>query len=1141
LFNRLFTRVCLLPAIALGCALASVAQQTAGGDPAASSGDEAALRSLVLRYYDSYARKDLEGIAAVWSRESSIFASRRELLRRNFASENYAFTEPSISKIRIEGTIATARVVVERTATGIRADSNAVRKTTVRADLTFVNDQRAWSLWDEAPAVNGLVNRLASARTDADRQLLLAEEADLVDRQLLFLLTSQSDRAYTTNSHARALQLLLAARPVAELIGDRKELINIWLNTGIIYFVQKRFQQALDAYQQGLAIAGETGRRSEAARLSTSLGLVHSAIGNHRLALEFFQRGLVIHEELDERGDTAAAHENIGDLHHEQGDYPKAVESYQKSIKWFEAAGARSAVAHRLLKIAKTEYEQGNDERAIDLYTEAENRFVAANDRRSIGYVLHNIANIHYSAGDYARAMSYYARSLQAEDSAGTRPGVAAALQGIGLIHSLNGHYDLALDAYRRNLGIAQSLNNKADVASAWQKAGGAHFGLNQMDQALEAYKQALSLREELTDAQETANALIDLGVTYAAQSEYERALEAYHRSKALYESAGNHAGVAAALLNESLIAFAQKGYAKALELADEAARLAKLADDSDLFWQARYRAGKAHYRSGRLDLARQAFVESIAAVETLRPMQNRGQQPRFYESKLAPYLAMVDVAISEGKGNEAFDFGERAKSRVLLGVLQSGKVWIKKSMSAREREQERKFLKEIATLTAQFHRQQERVKPNAARIAELRAALQKTRDDYAAFRNRLFAQRPQLKVLRGEGKTLNSAQAASLLVDSKTALLEFVETDESVYLFAFGKPLKTAEPAKRARPVSPLRIYILATDRADLYARLLKFQQAIAERDDGIRQHSRELYDLLLRPAQSHLAAYKHLVIAPDAVSWNLPFQALMAEDGRYLIESHAVSYVSSLTALRAISTLRFNPRDRANPGTASPVLAVFSNPEPNPAANDRIDALLSSRQNTQFLEPESYAAALGKLYGERQAVVYTGAGAREDRIKSDAGKFKLLHLSIRTVLNETAPLFSFSATSPNANAQSAPTEDGLLEVREILDLNLSADLVVLPASELAMPRAGAIRSMTGLGWTWFIAGCPASLAGQWRADAQAAAELMVEFHRGIKEALPRPAIAESWQSAVRKLLDRPEYRHPYFWSGFTLLGDTR
>ena len=160
---------------------------------------------------------------------------------------------------------------------------------------------------------------------------------------------------------------------------------------------------------------------------------------------------------------------------------------------------------------------------------------------------------------------------------------------------------------------------------------------------------------------------------------------------------------------------------------------------------------------------------------------------------------------------------------------------------------------------------------------------------------------------------------------------------------------------------------------------------------------------------------------------------------------------------------------------------------------------------------------------------------------MKAEAGKYDMLHLDVRGVLNETAPLFSFAALSSSADTK----EDGAFEVKEIFDLDLKSDLAMITGAELAWPKAGAMRSMTGLTWAWFVAGCPATVVSRWRTDESF--DLALEFHRRIKSAFAsgapgrRESKARIWQAAVRQSLSREERRHPYFWAGFSILGDAR
>src|SRR5262249_41829051 len=239
----------LLTVVSVICVcLSTFAQQLAPSG--ALSPDEAPLRALVVKYFDAYAKKDLDALTPLWSKDSPIIASRREMLQRMFAFEDYKFSAPEISRLKLEGGNASARVVVERDATNVRATTISIRKSTVRVDLSFVRENGEWKLWNETPAVAGLTNALATARTDAEREALLANDQELVNRELLFLLNSQSDRAYAQADYSRALILLISQRLVAEKLGDQKEVSQAWMNTGIIHFVQKRYPQALDAYRK---------------------------------------------------------------------------------------------------------------------------------------------------------------------------------------------------------------------------------------------------------------------------------------------------------------------------------------------------------------------------------------------------------------------------------------------------------------------------------------------------------------------------------------------------------------------------------------------------------------------------------------------------------------------------------------------------------------------------------------------------------------------------------------------------------------------------------------------------------------------------------------------------------------------------
>src|SRR5262245_37501517 len=96
------------------CLSASAQQLAPGGAP---SPDEVALRTLIVKYFDAYAKKDLDAIMALWSKDAPGGDARRLRLNGRFADEDYQFSEPVISRIRIEGAQASARALIERRVT----------------------------------------------------------------------------------------------------------------------------------------------------------------------------------------------------------------------------------------------------------------------------------------------------------------------------------------------------------------------------------------------------------------------------------------------------------------------------------------------------------------------------------------------------------------------------------------------------------------------------------------------------------------------------------------------------------------------------------------------------------------------------------------------------------------------------------------------------------------------------------------------------------------------------------------------------------------------------------------------------------------------------------------------------------------
>src|SRR5438093_10181971 len=142
---------------------------------------------------------------------------------------------------------------------------------------------------------------------------------------------------------------------------------------------------------------------------------------------------------------------------------------------------------------------------------------------------------------------------------------------------------------------------------------------------------------------------------------------------------------------------------------------------------------------------------------------------------------------------------------------------------------------------------------------------------------------------------------------------------------------------------------------------------------------------------------------------------------NNRFLIEEAVLSYAPSLTVLREMTKRR--QQQPAN-ATSATLLALG-----NPAIGtvERAALALRDKKLTPLPEAEQEARALGQLYGAPPSKVYTGAQAREDRVKAEAGQASILHFATHGILNNAAPMYSHLVL-----AQGDTNEDGLLEAWE-------------------------------------------------------------------------------------------------------------
>jgi CHAT domain-containing protein len=157
------------------------------------------------------------------------------------------------------------------------------------------------------------------------------------------------------------------------------------------------------------------------------------------------------------------------------------------------------------------------------------------------------------------------------------------------------------------------------------------------------------------------------------------------------------------------------------------------------------------------------------------------------------------------------------------------------------------------------------------------------------------------------------------------------------------------------------------------------------------------------------------------------------------------------------------------------------------------------------------------------------SGAEASRDLASSEAiANYRVLHFATHATIDDAHPELS-----------SIVLAGGDLEMTDIYNLRIGADLVVLSACDTAAGREVRGEGLISLVRGFMYAGAPRVVATLWRARDEAAAALMREFYRAmlIRHVAPVAALREA-QLALRR---GGRFSAPAFWAGFVVQGDWR
>lgn len=298
----------------------------------------------------------------------------------------------------------------------------------------------------------------------------------------------------------------------------------------------------------------------------------------------------------------------------------------------------------------------------------------------------------------------------------------------------------------------------------------------------------------------------------------------------------------------------------------------------------------------------------------------------------------------------------------------------------------------------------------------------------------------------------------------------------------------------------------------------------------------ARELYQVLVEPWAEAMRGIQRVAIAPDGPLDNLPFAALIATDGQFLVEKLALSRVTSLLLQQRLAKVRAD----AGQGALVVDLQHFGDRTWLPAS---YAAVLGPEVLGQWLSAYRLADLPNvQREGDRVAELLgpavdrlSGDSAREQAVLKAARGKRFVHFATHGLVDLYDPLLSVLVL---ASSKKGERSDGFLEASEILDSDSfrGAELVTLSACESGLGLVQGSEGVLGMTWAFLASGSRAVFCSLWSVDDAATADCMEHFYRAVTEHQHK---ADALRAAQLALLREGPTAHPAYWAPFQIIGD--
>ncbi len=980
---------------------------------------------------------------------------------------------------------------------------------------------------------------------------VLALQQDMLDAYLL-----KSSVYWSKGRYDLCLEAGKTGLAKAKALNDKQFECIFATNIGIAYYYSGQLKEAAVYSKKASKLSKKYGHKLQEIRNTAILGVISRETGDYDKSIQYYEKALKGARQIKERSLEGQYYQSIGTNYQYLGKFSTALDYNNKSFQIAHETGNKYNQILALLNLGLIHWDLGQYDKALKTYNQMLDLSLETHNKWAEGRSCCGIALIHFCYGNYAKALDFNEKSLEIASAINDTEGESLNLGNIAIIYHEMGNDAKALEYYSRALEVSEKTGNKNEIARHLGNIGCTYQTLQNYPAALDYYQQSLRLNKEIGDPKEIATAYGNLGNLMTAMKDYQKAREYLSQSLKTGKEIGLQGVVANQLINSGFLEYTLEHYQSAFEFFTEALKYSTSSGDPAVYWKTYTGLAMVLEKQNRQAKALEYYSLAIDKIEEVqRKLPVEEYKSGFFDANVNVYERVIDLLVTmheqypqKGYDKLAFHFAERAKARAFLENMVASKADVQNGINPELKQKENEALRKISVNQKQLLNNSNLTKKDRKK---LESELNEYEHTFEGLLREIKAENTKYTHLLFP-ESYNAERIQHEILNDGEAILEFSLGSNRSFLWLISKDnfkLYTL-PGKETIEKAVLE-YIHSIDKPASVSN--PFAKHVSKGQD--------VFQILLEECVPEIDKDHHLIIVADGMLHYLPFESLIIPKGKphesphYLIEDFTFSYSPSSTSMAFVGTKRLN-------GLPQKDLLAFGNPVFNKTSGtsssrgrgehveklkilqerDEGEKLKNLYENDGFLftalpYSEHEVSAISGLFPKGKSVTYLKSDASEASFKHEVpDNYKYIHFATHGFIEEKLPFRSGIVLSMNE----ASTEDGILQVNEILNLKLNAEMVVLSACQTARGRLYRGEGIVGLTRSFLYAGAASITVCLWNINDRTTAAFMKDFYSGLVNGKgKKDALREAKLAMIRSEIRA--YRHPYYWAPYIVIGNYR